>query len=131
MFSNPSSFRSTFDLNVSSAVTNQNYKCACVRLSNAGTNVIMRRQKIPDQLEAGGGATTPTNDDDRPMRRVSYLRATANDSSLQLLDGDATTNVASLEGGSPTTTESGGGAEAARSPDGSNDQLTVAQQLKR
>lgn len=27
-------------------------------------------------------------DDDRPVRRVSYLRATANEGSLQLLDSD-------------------------------------------
>lgn len=46
----------------------------CCRTTD--TNVIMRRHK------------SIIEDDDRPVRRVSYLRATANENSLQLLDSD-------------------------------------------
>lgn len=95
-------------------------------------------------------------DDDRPMRRVSYLRATANDSSLQLMqdsagvaasDADSTVTTTTSTAAESTTQSpvvgnpdgSGvgggmmmmlGGWPAARSPDGIDAQ-TIAQQLKR
>lgn len=110
----------------------------------------MRRHKSAalDPVATGGSpsssTSTPTNDDDRPMRRVSYLRATANDSSLQLLDAEAdaasaasASAAAATAGGTSTASPTGTdgaqlGALLARSPDGVGyDAQTIAQQLKR
>lgn len=117
-----------------------------------GTNVIMRRHKSAALDPATASSATPAtnNDDDRPMRRVSYLRATANDSSLQLMDAEADaaaaasasaaapTNTAAAEAASAASPTGTDGAQlgamlpAGRSPDGIGyDAQTIAQQLKR
>lgn len=44
-------------------------------------------------------------DDDRPVRRVSYLRATANEGSLQLLDSDMDNSPMSAPPYTPTETD--------------------------
>lgn len=94
-----------------------------------GANVIMRRHKSivdPSTTQSGTDVTATTPDDDRPMRRVSYLRATANDSSLQMLDSDDSEFIQS-----PTSSQSA--ANAATSPSSAEaiDAQTLAQQLKR
>lgn len=97
--------------------------CVCFR---SGANVIMRRHKSVVETPTDATATT-SPDDDRPMRRVSYLRATANDSSLQMLDSDDSESVQSPT--AATTTP----ANAATSPSSAEaiDAQTLAQQLKR
>lgn len=89
----------------------------------------MRRHKSivdPSTTQSGTDVTATTPDDDRPMRRVSYLRATANDSSLQMLDSDDSEFIQS-----PTSSQSA--ANAATSPSSAEaiDAQTLAQQLKR
>lgn len=82
----------------------------------------MRRHKSTiEPATSSDAATTP--DDDRPMRRVSYLRATANDSSLQMLDSDDAEFAQS-----PTASE---GAAATAPSAEQLDAQTLAQQLKR
>lgn len=61
-----------------------------------GTNVIMRRQKssvaitptanVPTQMFSTMASSSPNDIEDRPKRRISYLRATANDNSMQVLE---------------------------------------------
>lgn len=86
----------------------------------------MRRHKSTVDATAAatsGADSATTPDDDRPMRRVSYLRATANDSSLQMLDTDADEFLQSASTSSATIA-SPSSAEAI-------DAQTLAQQLKR
>lgn len=62
--------------------------------SKTDTNQVTRRQK------------PLIEDDERPMRRVSYLRATANENALQL-DSDMDQSPVSLPPDTPETDEAG------------------------